>query len=255
MHNAAFRALGIDATYELWLTELDEIPARVASIREAGMLGANVTVPHKQHVMPHCDRLTETASRAGAVNTLIPTDEGLLGENTDVYGFAQSVRETIGDAIPERAVLLGAGGAARGVIVALQELGVAEITIANRTVAKAAEIATALSLPDRAPIMGIALADVSDVLDGVGLLVNSTSVGWEGDELPVSLEAIAALPDGALVMDLTYRETSFLRVARARGLPTRDGAGMLLHQGARAFELWTGQDAPVEIMRAAMFAD
>ncbi|MGI8486048.1 MAG: shikimate dehydrogenase family protein, partial [Thermomicrobiales bacterium] len=133
MHNAAFSALKIDAVYELWYTELEEIPDRVASIRSAGMLGANVTVPHKQAVMPFCERLTDIARRAGAVNTLIPENGVLVGDNTDVYGFTRSVQEATSATIPAHALLLGAGGAARAVIVALQEMGVARLTIANRT--------------------------------------------------------------------------------------------------------------------------
>jgi shikimate dehydrogenase len=254
MHNAAFAALGIDAQYELWPTEIHEIPERIATIRLPGMLGANVTVPHKQAVMPCCDRLSETAQRAGAVNTLIPASDGLLGDNTDVHGFAQSVREAIGSGeVPDHALLLGAGGAARGVVVALLELGVDHITIANRTPARAQEIADALA-DDAGTITAISLDHLEEIAPDVGFLINSTSVGWHGDELPVREAFLAGLEASTLVADLTYRETALLRIAAQRGLRTMDGSGMLIHQGARAFELWTGQSAPVEIMRQAFFA-
>ncbi|HEU0164795.1 MAG TPA: shikimate dehydrogenase, partial [Thermomicrobiales bacterium] len=217
MHNAAFAALGVDAHYELWLTEVEEIPDRIATVRGAGMLGANVTVPHKQAVMPFCDRLSETAQRAGAVNTLIPTADGLLGENTDVHGFAESVREAIGrdGDVPPCALLLGAGGAARGVVVALQQLGVGHITIANRTLARAQEIADALA-GDIGTIDAIPLDRLGDAAPGVGFLINSTSVGWHGDELPVPESFIEALPASTLVANLTYRQTALLRIAGQR---------------------------------------
>lgn len=255
MHNAAFAALGIDAAYELWLTEENEIPERVASLRQPDILGANVTVPHKQAVMPYCDRLTETARRIGAVNTIIPRDGELLGDNTDAYGFAQSVREVAGERPFRHALVLGAGGAARAVIVALQDLGVGRLTIANRTHAKAQELASELSVPDLPPFEAVALASIREELPAeVDLLVNSTSIGWHGDETPVAPELLATLDSAALVVDLTYRETALLRDARANGNAVIDGSGMLLHQGVRAFELWTGQPAPVDVMRAALFS-
>jgi len=255
MHNAAFAALGIDATYELWLTEEKEVPERVASLRQPDILGANVTVPHKQAVMPYCDRLTETARRIGAVNTIISQDGELLGDNTDAYGFAQSVREAAGPRVFRHALVLGAGGAARAVIVALQDLGVGRITIANRTLAKAQELASVLSGSDLSPLGAIALSSIQDGLPPtVDLLINSTSIGWHGDETPVPPALLATLDPAALVVDLTYRETALLRDARANGTAVIDGSGMLLHQGGRAFELWTGQPAPVDVMREALFS-
>lgn len=255
MHNAAFAALYIDAVYELWHTEVDEIPDRVASIRADGMLGANVTVPHKQAVMPWCDELTETARRAGAVNTIIPRNGHLLGDNTDVFGFACSVQEaTSADATPSsHALLLGAGGAARAVIVALQEMGIRQLTIANRTVAKARKLAAELGGSGAMCIDVVALDELDSSLPGgVDLLVNSTAIGWHDNEIPLAPAILATLVSNALVVDLTYRETALLKTARAQGNPVLDGSGMLLYQGVRAFELWTGETAPVGVMRAAL---
>lgn len=255
MHNAAFAALHIDAVYELWHTEVDQIPDRVASIRVSGMLGANVTVPHKQAVMPWCDQLTKTARRAGAVNTIIPINGHLLGDNTDVFGFARSVQEaTTTDAAPSsHALLLGAGGAARAVIVALQEMGVRYLTIANRTVAKARDLAAELAGLGAMRIDVVALDSLDSSLpDDVDLLINSTAIGWHDDEIPLAPVVLATLMANALVVDLTYRETALLKAARALGNPILDGSGMLLYQGVRAFELWTGEIAPVEVMRAAL---
>ena len=253
MHNAAFRALDIDAVYELWHTEIAEIPDRLASIRGAGMLGANVTVPHKQAVMPWCDQLTEIARRAGAVNTIIPRDGMLIGDNTDVYGFARSVQEATRATIPGHAMLIGAGGAARAVIVALQEVGVPRLTIVNRTVSKARDLAVELAGSGAMDIDVVALDELDRSLpDGVDLLINSTAIGWHDGEMPLAPAVLATLMSNTLVVDLTYRETELLKVARAQGHPVLDGSGMLLYQGVRAFELWTGKTAPVEVMRTAL---
>ncbi|MGC4105805.1 MAG: shikimate dehydrogenase [Thermomicrobiales bacterium] len=255
MHNAAFLALGIPSTYELWHTEPDGLAARFAQIRDEEMLGVNVTVPYKLDVMPLCDHITETASRVGAVNTIIPRDGRLIGDNTDAYGFATSVRETLGDFVVERGIVLGAGGASRAIVVALYELGACEIVIANRTLARAEEIAASLAEQGVSGVQAVALDDLDpSTVSRAGVMVNATSVGWHDDSLPLDASLLAALPAGALVADLTYRETAFLRAGAAAGLVTLDGYGMLLHQGVRAFELWTGIAPPVEVMRKAMLA-
>jgi len=253
MQNAAFSHLGIDAVYELWTTDVDDMAVRIESLRAEEILGANVTVPHKQLVVPYCDELTETARRAGAVNTIIPNAGVLTGDNTDVYGFARSVREALVDSVPEHAVLLGAGGAARAVIVAMHEIGVTRLTIANRTLAKALALARDLTIPGEFE-MDVVRLDGGDgkLLDVVDLLVNSTSIGWNDDEMPLAFAELDMLDPAALVVDLTYRKTALLKAARARGNRVLDGSGMLLYQGVRAFELWTGREAPVDVMRAAL---
>lgn len=249
MHNAAFAALGIDARYEPWSTALADLPARIASLRDADMLGANVTVPHKQAVMPLLDEVSEIARRIGAVNTIIPQGERLRGDNTDAYGFRRSVELAQSGRGMARAVILGAGGASRGVIVALQEMGVREITIANRTPAKAAALAGEFG------IANVTWAGVAEAaFPTADILVNATALGWH-DEMPVPEASLDRLPAGTLVMDLTYRQTPLLRAAEARGLRILDGLGMLIHQGARAFELWTGVEAPVDLMREAVLAE
>lgn len=249
MHNAAFAELGIDATYELWPTALENLPARIASLRDPAVLGANVTVPHKQAVMPMIDAISETARQIGAVNTIVRRDGRLFGDNTDAYGFRRSIEIAYSEMRLKGAVVLGAGGASRAVIVALQDMGLSSIVIANRTPERATSLAKEL---------GVATASWDRVADEqfphIDLLVNATSLGWH-DELPIEVDTLARLPERALVLDLTYRETPLLRAAGARGLRTLDGLGMLVHQGARAFELWTGRGAPVEIMQAAVVAE
>jgi shikimate dehydrogenase len=253
MHNAAFAALGIDASYVLWPTEPDGLAARFAQIRAEDMIGVNVTVPYKLDVMPFCDRITETAARVGAVNTIIPRDGALIGDNTDAYGFATSVRETVGTLDTDFGIVLGAGGASRAIVVALHDLGVMRVLIANRTVARADEIARELAEQGIAGVETCALDALgASQTESAGILVNATSVGWHDDALPLADDALAALGTDALVADLTYRETALLRSAREAGRATLDGYGMLLHQGVRAFALWTGIDPPVEVMRRAM---
>lgn len=246
----ALDALGIDARYELWPTPLEAIPERVASLRDLSTLGANVTVPHKQAVVPYLDELSDVARQAEAVNTIVNRDGKLLGDNTDVYGIERSLREAGIREAGFRAVVLGAGGAARAVVLALGSLGAGEIIIANRSPERAAGIQEAF------PELGVrvvdtASAELSEALAKAGLLVNSTSLGWNANETPLDLTLLASMPSNGLVFDLTYRDTLLLTSAAGRGLNTLDGLPMLVYQGARAFELWTGRPAPVELMMQA----
>lgn len=254
MQVAAFRESGLDGTYELWLTSDEEVPARVNRLRAEDMLGGNATVPHKQRVMPHVDELSDTARRIGAVNTIINREGHLVGDNTDAYGFARTVRETGFAVGPERvALVLGAGGAARAVIVALQELGLGHIEIANRTPQRAELLANELDRDgDVSPVVW---GDLETRLPSVDLLVNATSLGWHTGDLPLDIAWMGLLSPRATVIDLTYRDTDFLKTARRMGLLAVDGLDMLIYQGARAFELWTGVTAPVDAMRAAVVAE
>jgi shikimate dehydrogenase len=255
MHHAAFAELGINADYALWETPLALLEGRVAALRGENMLGANVTVPHKQAVIPYLDDLSATARRAGAVNTIIPRDGELRGDNTDVYGFARALAEVIDPGEVRRAVVVGAGGASRAVLVALQDAGVDDIVLVNRTSARAEEMVADLDEPGKPIIQVRSLEDLPLVAIDSTVVVNATSVGWHGDELPFDASVLDVVAANAVVVDLTYRETAVLRAARDRRLAGLDGLSMLIHQGARAFELWTGQAAPVEIMRSAVMAE
>lgn len=175
MQAVAFRKTGVDGNYALWLTTDGEIPARVASLRDPAMLGANVTVPHKQRVMSEVDDISETARRIGAVNTIVHRDGRLVGDNTDAHGFAMTVRGAgVTVARGSRALVLGAGGASRAVIVALQDLGFAHIGIANRTPDRAAALAAELGHGD---VGAVPWGDLETWLPSVVLLVNATSLG------------------------------------------------------------------------------
>jgi shikimate dehydrogenase len=245
MQQPALDALGINARYERWHTTTEDLPDRIASLRADDMLGANVTVPHKQTVMALVDEVTPLARSAGAVNTITNQGGRLTGDNTDVYGFATSLLETCPDASARSAVLLGAGGAARAVVLALREVGVERITLVNRSVDRAERLRDDLGVP-----ISIASAP-DDLLADAGILINATSLGWHHGELPIERSLLDRLAESALVVDLTYRDTDLLDAARERGLVTLDGLGMLVHQGARAFERFTGQTAPLDVMWSA----
>lgn len=245
IQGAALRAAGIDATYERWDTPLDDLPARVASLREPDSLGANVTIPHKQAILPLLDEVADLATEIGAVNTIVNHGGHLTGHNTDGGGFVAALREAGFEPSGKRFLLAGAGGAARGIAFALRQAGAIAIAISNRTPARAETLAAAAGA--NAVPFGAAPAPYDCV-------VNCTSAGMHGsgaeDALPC--DPAAAAP-ATLVVDIVYapEETPLLRAARAAGLPVLGGLPMLIHQGALAFELWTGRPAPLDAMREA----
>ncbi len=247
MHNAAFRALGINAVY---------VPFPVAGLCSVEVRGFNLTVPHKTAIVPLLAELTPEASAIGAVNTVRndPSHPGgrLAGTNTDGIGFLRSLEQDLGFDPREREVLLlGAGGAARAIAFALLEAGAARLVIANRTVERAQALAAdcAKAHPGAA-VEGRGM----DGLSGLAphLLVNSTTVGMGDGRSPVA--ELAPLGVREAVAEIVYHplETPLMRQAQAAGLATTNGIGMLLHQGAAAFTFWTGREAPVDVMRAAL---
>lgn len=248
----AFDALGLPIRYELWHTPAAAFPERLERIRSGAALGANVTVPHKETAFRSVDHVSETAQRVGAVNTIVGRNGVLFGDNTDVHGFIVPLYERSVDLPRLHAVIVGAGGAARGVVVSLLSGGVHRVTIVNRTLHRAERIAEDLG---DSRIEVAALASISEVIIGANLLVNATALGWDSDASPVSSDAMKRMADGGIAYDLTYRDTPFLAIARESGLETIDGLPMLVHQGARSFEIWTGQTAPIDLMwRSAVAA-
>jgi shikimate dehydrogenase len=250
LHQPALDQLGIPAVYERWHTKAADLVRRVEGLRDPEFLGASVTVPHKVAVKDLLDEVSPAARRAGAVNTIVNRGGALFGDNTDIYGFAVTMAEGLGGRVPQIAVVLGAGGAARAVVLALEAAGVGEIVVSNRDVERAARLAWEL---DPAPVRPMRLDEefLARELPRADVLVNATSLGWHPGETPIALLHLDLLPAGALVADLTYRDTDLLMSAQRRGLKIVDGLPMLVHQGARAFELWTDTAAPVETMLAA----
>jgi shikimate dehydrogenase len=246
--SAAFRHCGLDVRYELWDTPAKALPGRVAQLRDPDCLGANVTVPHKEAVIPLLDDLGGQSARVGAVNTIVNRDGRLFGFNTDGPGFIDALRsEAHFDPAGHSVALLGAGGAARGIAFALAEARASRIAIVNRTIERAKRLATdvAATGAEAVPLTGQAGLSAYDCV------VNCTSLGMAGGPGPGDLPCdIASLRPGALVVDIVYipEDTPFLRAARAAGHPALGGLPMLIYQGARAFELWTGARAPVDVM-------
>ncbi len=241
---AALDACGIDARYELWLTPSQELPARVASLRAPDVVGANVTVPHKEAVARLVDELAPRAQRAGAVNTIVARGGRLLGDNTDIPGFLFPLERRCVPIADLRVLVLGAGGAARAVLVALLERGCRSLLVANRSLPRAVELVTQFSIGQAIPLD----ARLLDALATIDLLVNATSVGWDGVSSPLPLPWLERLPSHAVVYDLTYRPTALLAAARARGLAILDGLEMLVAQGAEAFRLWFEREPPFDLM-------
>jgi shikimate dehydrogenase len=255
MQQAAFDALGIDARYELWDRRLIELGDALEALRGEEFLGANVTIPHKEHAVALMDRLTEEAQATGAVNVVSRDGLKLVGHNTDVPGFREALAKIVGrQKMPRHAVVLGAGGAARAVVYTLITEGFQRVVVFNRHLHRAEAMVKHFgrsashmelrAMPWHESVLEAELARAK-------LLVNSTSVGMQPGETPVPA---ALLSPELLVMDLTYNppQSQLLADAAATGCTALNGEHMLLAQGARAFELWTGQPAPVEVMQAEL---
>ncbi|HEU5209479.1 MAG TPA: shikimate dehydrogenase [Longimicrobiales bacterium] len=244
MVNAAFAEQGIDAVYvALRCTEAD-VPTLVRTIAHTGG-GGNITVPHKARARTAIDRPSEAVVRTGACNTFWARDGLVYGDNTDVEGVHVATSALIGSAAGIRVLLLGAGGAARAAAWALIEAGAARVDVLNRTPHRAAQLVHGL---------GTARLRVAHQIGSADLLVNATTLGLRPhDRLPMRENM---LPHFGAVLDLVYQpdETPLVRAARQAGVPAMDGTVMLLAQGAAAYRCWTGRDAPLEVMRAALDA-
>jgi len=255
MHNAAFAALGLDWVYVPLPVYPDHVGEAVRGLRAMGFAGANVTVPHKQAVLPHLDDLSYTAQVVGAVNTIVVRDGVLYGDNTDAAGFLGALSDAGFDAAGAYVAVLGAGGAARAVVQALAQAGARRVRLYNRHVGRAWRLCRDMAkFYPEVHFQAAALERVCEIEDETDLLVNTTPLGmWpetEASPWPVAWP----IPSQLTVFDLVYNpaETLLLTQARATGAETVSGLGMLVHQGAAAFELWTGHRAPVAVMREAL---
>ena len=235
MQNAAFKAVGLDWTYEILDIPPEALPGALDQLRGEGVAGANVTIPHKQAVMNHIDDLDPQALRARAVNTIVNSGGRLVGSNTDVTAIRAAVEEVGVKPHSANAVVLGAGGSARAAAVALSG---AHLTMVSRRL-------DVTDLPAR--LIGWDDPSLAGLIRSADLLINATPLGRKG-EMPIRP---AALPRTGAVIDLVYVTggTPLVRKARSLGLPTADGWGVLLAQGALSFEKWTGRRAPLDAMR------
>jgi shikimate dehydrogenase len=267
MHNAAFAELGLNYAYVPLPVRLERLQEAVRGLVALDFAGANVTVPHKSAVIPFLTRLSTVAAAVGAVNTLIVDPDGeVIGHNTDVYGFAAALREAGWpgrSSLKSRALVIGAGGAARAVAYALQGT-CAEVCIANRSFERALELCTvlnAVSESDSLERKGLLSAhrfpeEVASLAPAADLIVNTTSLGLKPDD-PLPWDAAVAFHGRQLVCDLVPTKsatglTPFMALAASGGAEVLNGLSMLVHQGAKAFELWTGKEAPLNAMREAL---
>ena len=253
MHQAAFDHLGIDASYELWDRSPAELAEAIAELRTEDFLGANITIPHKERVVPHTDRQTDEAHVTGAVNTLTKEGKKLVGHNTDVVGFKIALDRLVGkQKMPRQAVVLGAGGGSRAVVYGLIREGFQRIVVFNRHLHRAESMvrhfARSSSHMDLRAMPWHELI-IEAELSKAKVLINATSIGLSTDESPIPAEILT--PD-LLVLDLINSQTRLLRDAQSAGCATADGELMLLNQGAASFTLWTGQPAPLDVMHAAL---
>ncbi len=253
MHNAAFRALGLNCAYVALRVPKQFLTDAIGGIRALNIAGFNITTPHKIGIVGLLDELDESASLVGAVNT-VKNDRGkLIGFNTDGEGALRALEEKVGSVREKEVVLLGAGGAARAIAFSLSKTG-ARLTIANRTVSRAKALASTIEqkLGIEVEVASLNRAELTGALKNIDVLINATSVGMS-PKADQTLVSASMMHRGLVVYDIVYGplRTKLLREARRAGGRTIDGLGMLVHQGALAFEIWTGKRAPIKIMEAA----
>jgi shikimate dehydrogenase len=247
LHNAAFAALGLDWVYVALPVPAGQAAQALEGARALGIEGLSVTMPHKAAVAGAVDRRSEVAALLGSVNAVVRRGRHLIGESTDGEGFLRAASEEAGfDAAGRRCLVVGSGGGARAVILALARAGASRVVVAGRTPSRV-EAAAALAGP-------VGRVGQTSEADDAELVVNATPVGMAGQEMAAPPVPIDRLGPGQLVVDLIYHPpaTALVEAARARGATGLGGLGMLVHQAALAFELWTGCPAPVQAMWRAV---
>jgi shikimate dehydrogenase len=250
MHNAAFRHLDMDYCYVTFPVRPDLLGDAVKGIKGLGLGGANVTVPHKENVMPFLDEISEEAEFIGAVNTIKNDNGKLTGYNTDGRGFMQSLSEAGIDVRNKNILIVGAGGASRAIGYYLCKEA-ASVCLFDVDANKAGSLKERLNKLKGNVSLSVADAIKSkEFFSGIDVVINATPLGLKPDD-PMPLD-MALIESRHIVCDLIYKETPFLRGAAKKGCKTMDGLGMLLWQGAFAFETWTGVKPPVDVMREAL---
>lgn len=253
MHNAAFKALNLDASYELFELKPQELETFFKTLPQKNISGLNVTIPYKEQVFPFLDKVSEQAELIGAVNTINISGGKLEGFNTDGDGFLRHLKDDLGfDPEGKNISVIGAGGAARAITVTLSRAGSKRVFIYDIEKSKSEKLIS--HLKRNFSNVEFKQADSIEGLDmkGSGLLVNATPIGMrESDPLIIGPEFISK---GLLVYDLIYnpKETKLLKLAKERGAVVSNGLGMLLYQGMLSFEIWTGKKAPKDVMRKAL---
>jgi shikimate dehydrogenase len=252
LHNAAFAAAGLDAHYEAREVAPEDLGRAITEMRGQDFLGANITAPHKAAASQLMDELSDAARALGVINTIVPRDGGLLGDNTDAAGLADWLRRIGISCMGHEAIILGAGGAARATVIALASLGARSARVLNRTPERAETLVH--ELQPHVGQMQLSWGALDEAAaprpQPVPLIVNATSLGHHG--AAPTVDASWYSPE-SVAIELVYNppETGFLRAARAAGARGENGLGMLVHQAALAFERWTGQHAPLDVYWAA----
>lgn len=257
IHNTAFQVLNIDAVYLAFEVGTEGVEQAIASIRNLDMMGANLSMPNKILAVEFMDELSEAARLIGAVNTITNDNGKLTGHNTDGTGFMRSLQDIEVDIIGKKMTIIGAGGAATAIIVQAALDGVKEITVYNRKDEFYEKIKEKLAFISKNTDCLISLKDLADEqtlakdVAESSLLLNATGVGMKPLENQTPIQDFSIIRPDLAVCDVIYtpKETEFLKQARLRGAKTNNGLGMLLYQGAAAFEKWTGQEMPIDIVK------
>lgn len=251
MHNAAFKALGLNWVYLPFEVKPQLLESAVKTLIPLNIEGVNVTIPHKKDVVPFMDELSPEAKFIGAVNTIVKKDKELIGYNTDGQGFIKSLEENKISVSGKNILVMGAGGASFSVSRELIFKKVKTLTVANRTLEKAEGLKKTIKEIEVLPIKKDSL---KSALKNTNIFINTTSIGMKKDD-PLLIEEGWLTSSIEAVVDLIYNpaETKLLKVAKKKGIKTMNGLSMLLYQGALSFELWTGKKAPIEVMRKALY--
>ncbi len=255
MHNAAFRACGLDYLYAAFEVKPEHLRDALLGLPALGICGVNLTIPHKENAIQYMNELSEEAAATGAVNTVVIESGKLKGYNTDIEGFLESLSEDAGFTPGEKkVVVLGAGGAGRAISFALAKEKASELIIANRTARRAEKLVSEIrqKFPEvKIKAMPLSSNSIGEEISSCTLLVNVTPLGMKG-EMPVS--NTECLHEGLTVYDLIYTplSTPLLEEAKKRGAKTVNGLSMLVYQGAASFELWTGKEPPISVMKQAV---
>ncbi|ACO04504.1 MAG TPA: shikimate dehydrogenase [Persephonella sp.] len=251
--NAAFSYLGINAVYLPFSVKPEDLKNAVEGIRALSIKGVNITVPHKEEVLKLVNEISEEVKYIGASNTIKNIDGYLIAYNTDAYGFIQGLKELVENISGKKVLVIGAGGASRAVVYGLIKEGAEKIYISNRTLKRAEDIIRDFSKLSRFTekiLEPLPLSQIEELLCNVDIIVNTTSVGLRDEDRP--LFDYSKIEKRHIVVDIIYRKTPLLKAAEEKGCLWQDGLPMLLYQGARSFEIWTGKKAPINIMKKAL---
>lgn len=252
--NPAFRFYNINAVYVPFEVKPDKLASAIQSLKTLNIKGINITLPHKEEAVKYLDELSEEVKYIKATNTVKNLDGNLIGYNTDAYGFITGLKQLIKNPDNHTYLVIGAGGASRGVLYSLIKEGVKKIYLVNRTVSRAKNIVEDFKglKEDIEKIVNVSeLSSIESYLNDVDVIVNTTSVGLKkSDPWLFNYERLSS---NHTVVDIVYLKTPLLEYAEKKGCKYQDGYPMLLYQGAKSFEIWTGKKAPIDIMREAIF--